>query len=81
MLEIDDAVGEAYYCQIEGLRKGRAGHDPQPCILRAGVFLESNQPVLRCLDASGRPAIVAILSHAQAEELGEALLRAARVKS
>ena len=81
VIEIDESLGEAYYCEIEASRKGRKGGPQAPCTVKAGVFLEANQPVLRLVDANGIAPIVALLSHEQADQLGEALKKAARVKA
>lgn len=65
-------------CKVVARRKGR---DQNPCTLIAGYVLGSftDDVVLRTLDVSGRPPLVALLTPEQARTLGKGLIRAANI--
>ena len=72
-------LDERIFCEVTAKRKGRGGTGQAPCTLKIGhmPWASDDRVVLRTIDVSGRPPLVALLTPEQARSIAEALLRAA----
>lgn len=76
-------LDEQVICEIEARRKGKRLRSQAPCTLVVAIALHGpqRQVVLRTLDRSGTPPLVAVLTPEEARSLADGLARAAGAES
>ncbi len=72
-------LGESVVCEIAARRKGARDKSQAPCslIVARATYASEGWVVLRTLDESGRPPLVALLTAQEARQLADGLCRAA----
>jgi len=68
---------EQYFKELNARRKGRGDSGQSPCTLQVGWRADSADVILRTIDVSGRPSLVASLDAKTARLLARQLLEAA----